>query len=105
MRTLIRITPDVDKGNAAVTGGNLGRIIQQTMEKLHPEAAYFFADGGRRTATFVCDLADQADIPMIAEPWFLELNAKVEFFPCMNAEDLKRGLDKVAASKEYAATP
>lgn len=104
MRTLIRITPDIEKANAAIAGGDIGRMIQQTMEKLQPEAAYFFADGGKRTMTFVYDMADQSEIPVIAEPWFMELNAKVEFFPCMNAEDLKLGLDKISTSKEYAGS-
>jgi hypothetical protein len=96
LRTLIRITPDTTKANEAVRSGRLEKLITGAMERLHPEAAYFFADHGRRTATFICDLADQSEIPAISEPFFVELNATVEFFPCMNLEDLKRGLGRAA---------
>lgn len=105
MRTLIRVTPDIEKANAAVSDGTMGRLIQQTIERLHAEAAYFYPRGGRRTALFVCDVQDQSDLPAISEPWFSQLKATVEFFPCMNAEDLKRGFDKLASTKEYAGTP
>lgn len=105
MRILIRITPDVEKANATISNGTFGRLLQQTLDRAHPETAFFFTEGGYRTASFICDVADQSEMPSIAEPWFSALNAKVEFFPCMNVEDLKRGLDKLASAKEYAATP
>jgi hypothetical protein len=40
----------------------------------------------------VFDLKAASDIPRIAEPLFMGLNASVDFMPCMNAEDLKTGL-------------
>jgi hypothetical protein len=65
------------------------------MERLKPEAAYFFPDGGVRTCIMIVDLKDVTDMPGVAEPLFMKLNAKVEFLPVMNAEELKRGLSKV----------
>ena len=35
-------------------------------------------------------------MPVIAEPLFQELQSKVEFLPVMNADDLQRGLAKIA---------
>jgi hypothetical protein len=40
----------------------------------------------------VFDLKDPSEIPSIAEPFFLNFNAKVAFCPVMNAEDLQKGL-------------
>lgn len=77
--------------------GRFEKLLMQTIEMLQPEAAYFFADGGKRTANLFFDLKDQSDIPRIAEPWFMETNATVEFFPCMNADDVKLGLTKAMA--------
>ncbi len=45
----------------------------------------------------VFDMADPAQIPQIAEPLFMNVDAAVEFTPVMNGDDLKRALEQVAA--------
>jgi hypothetical protein len=40
----------------------------------------------------VSDKTDPPQIPVIAEPLFLRAKAQVTFAPCMNLEDLERGL-------------
>ena len=45
----------------------------------------------------VFDMADPTQIPQIAEPLFLNLDAAVEFVPVMNADDLRTALEKVAS--------
>ena len=62
------------------------------MERLRPEATYFFTVDGNRSFMMVFDLQDPSEIPAIAEPLFNGMNAKVEFTPVMNAEDLQKGL-------------
>jgi len=96
MRTLARISLDTEAANAAIKNGTLEKLIASTMEQLKPEAAYFFADGGKRTASFIFDLKNSSDIPSIAEPWFMSVNASIEFIPVMNADDVKVGLEKAA---------
>ena len=66
------------------------------MERLKPEAAYFFSQDGLRGGLMVFDMTDVSQIPVIAEPLFMGLNAKVEFIPVMNAEDLAKALEQVA---------
>lgn len=106
MRTLVRISMDVERSNEAIRAGTLAELIEKTRAQLNPESAYFFADHGRRSAQFVFDLADSSEIPAIAEPWFMYTGANVEFFPVMNADDLKNGLEKAIAHREPAmATP
>lgn len=92
MRTLLRITLDVTASNKAVMDGSLPAIIQSTMEKLRPEASYFHTIDGCRACFMVFDMKDPSEIPAIAEPFFVELNAKVDFCPVMNSEDLQKGL-------------
>lgn len=96
MRTMIRITVPVEAGNKAIQDGTLPKTIADTMERLRPEASYFFTDRGVRTGIMVVDIQDPSEIPVIAEPLFMGFNAAVEFFPVMNAEDLKKGLAKVS---------
>ena len=92
MRTMMRVTIPADAGSAAIKSGRLPKLMAEVAAKLKPEAAYFTADGGKRTAYFFFDLADSSLIPGIAEPFFGELSAAVEFMPVMNADDLQKGL-------------
>jgi hypothetical protein len=95
MRTLVKITVPVQAGNRAVVDGSLPRVIQSTLERLRPEAAYFYTENGCRTAIMVIDMADPSATPGIAEPLFQALEAAVDFVPVMNAQDLQAGLSKL----------
>jgi len=92
MRTLVRIVLDVAASNKAIKDGSLSAILQSTIEKLRPEASYFHTIDGSRACFMVFDMKDPSEIPAIAEPFFTELNARVDFCPVMNADDLQRGL-------------
>ena len=99
MRTLLKVTPEVTSGNKAIANGTLPEVIKATMDQLQPEAAYFYTDRGERTCIMIFDLKDPSEIPVIAEPFFTKLNARVEFTPVMDAEDLQKGLQKVGQSE------
>jgi hypothetical protein len=92
MRTFMRVTIPVQSGNAAIRDGRIQKLIQSHMEKVKPEAAYFFPEAGERTAMFVFDMTDSSQVAAIAERFFEELEAAVEFYPVMNADDLMKGL-------------
>lgn len=95
MRMMMRIVIPTEAGNRAIKDGSLGRVIQATMERIRPEAAFFAAEDGNRTAYLFFDLKDPSEMPSIAEPIFMGLDAKVELFPVMNPEELKVGLEKL----------
>ena len=59
-----------------------------------------YAENGKRTALFVYDLKEPAQIPSVAEPLFLALNADISMYPAMNAEDVKKGLEQAAREAE-----
>jgi hypothetical protein len=94
MRVMARVRIPVESGNEGIRSGVLPKTMQQFAERWHPEAAYFTTFDGSRTAYFVFDMPDTSAIPSIAEPFFMELNASVEFAPVMNAEDLQKGLSE-----------
>ena len=96
MRTMIKVTVPVEAGNKAIQEGAMQKVLAEATERLRPEAAYFFSDRGFRTALYVADVKDPSDIPVIAEPFFIGLNAAVEFTPVMNADDLKKALERVS---------
>jgi hypothetical protein len=92
MRMLLRVRMDTAKGNKAIEDRNIAGAIKDFVDKYHPEAAYFFADRGKRAASFVIDMQDSSQIPVLAEPFFMGLEAEVEFVPVMNLDDLQKGL-------------
>ena len=91
MRFMVKVIWDMEKGNELARKGSLGKIAQSILEEIKPEAAYFLAQEGNRSAILFVNMEDASQIPAIAEPWFLAVNATVEFMPVMKMEDLLRG--------------
>ena len=89
MRVLVKVSFPVEAGNAAAKKDGF-KVIQTILEQQKPEAAYFIAEGGCRTGILIIDIKEASDIPRIAEPWFLALNAKIEATPAMVPEDLRK---------------
>ncbi len=90
MRMLMHVHFPVEPFNAAVRDGSIGQKMQKLLEATKPEAAYFTEQSGQRGALLVVDVKGPSDIPVLAEPWFLQLDAKVEFRVAMTPEDLGR---------------
>jgi hypothetical protein len=88
MRFLWKISMPVEAGNEAAKNGF--QAIESILEQQKPEAAYFYAENGKRTAILIMDMQDVAQIPAIAEPWFLALNAEIDVTPVMLPADLKK---------------
>lgn len=99
MRMLLRATMDTQKSNDAVRNGQVPDLVKAMMDQLKPEAAYFTADRGRRSFLFVFDMTDSSQLPPICEPLFQQLGADITVQPCMNVEDLQRGLNAVGSSR------
>lgn len=97
MRMMLKWRVPVERGNEAIGDGSLGRAIERMLADLAPEAAYFYAEEGERAGLLVFEMDDPSQIAEIAEPLFLGADASVEFVPVMNADDLRRALEKVAA--------
>jgi hypothetical protein len=50
MRMMLKVTFPTEVGNRVLQDGSFSRIMEETMSRLKPEAAYFVADRGRRCA-------------------------------------------------------
>lgn len=102
MRFLLKVIMDVEAGNRLAKAGKLGATIQSILADLKPEAAYFTDTDGRRSGYLFLEMQDASQIPAIAEPWFLALNARIEIHPVMVPEDLaKAGSAIEAVVKKY----
>jgi len=78
---------DTEKVNDAAKKGEFGKKMKAILEELKPEATYFVAEEGTRTAILIIDMKDTSEMARVAEPWFLAFNAKVSFQPLMVPED------------------
>jgi hypothetical protein len=100
---MLKASIPVETGNAAAKSGTLATKMKSIIDELKPEAAYFIAHDGKRTAVWVLNINDSSELPKIAEPFFLAMNASIEVVPCMNADDLARASQHIeAAAKKYA---
>lgn len=54
----------------------------------------------------VFDMEDPSEIPSVAEPFFITFNARVEFQPVMNLQDLQKALSGIDTTvKKYHSMP
>jgi hypothetical protein len=95
---LMTVQMDVEAGNRSIRDGSFPQALERVMQDLQPEAAYFTARDGKRTGYIVFDLKEPSDIPSVAEPFFMSVNASIEMAPAMTPEDVRLGLEKASAA-------
>ncbi len=96
MRLLFKIKFPVETFNSLARAGVVGQKIGAIIEATKPESIYFTGTSFGRGAVAVYDLEDGSQIPAVAEPWTLTLNAQIEYDVAMTPEELgKSGLDEV----------
>lgn len=102
MRVLMKVSMPVEERNRLVKAGKLEETIKSILEEQKPEAVYFMAEHGKRTALTFLHVQDTSEIPKLAEPWFLALNASIEMTPVMAPEDLAKAVPAFdSAIKKY----
>jgi hypothetical protein len=98
MRMLLKVQMEVEAGNRAIKDGSLTETLDRVMGQIQPEAAYFTALDGKRTALIFFDLEDPSQIPVVAEPFFMAVDAAVEIVPAMTPDEVRAGLEQVSRS-------
>lgn len=99
MRMMMKVGMGVQASNKAVQEGALAKTVGAFVERYKPESCWFTADNGKRTGFFVFDLKDPKEIPSIAEPFFMKLDAEIHLSPVMNLDDLKEGVDRAMKNR------
>jgi hypothetical protein len=102
MRFMLTFRIPTEKGNELARDGTLGQTIRSVMEEIGPEAAYFGDTEGARGGYLVLNMDDASQIPAMAEPLFLGLDATVQIHPVMIPEDLERASSAIdQAAQKY----
>lgn len=91
MRMILKVSMQTEVMNDLVREGKLSSTMEKLLGRLKPEATYFTAMRGKRTALIVVDVAEPSELLRVAEPFFLTFGAGVEFYPAMLPEDLAKG--------------
>ncbi len=105
MRMMLRAVVDTEAGNEALRNGSMLEVIEQMMQQLNPEAAYFVgSEDGQRSCVVVFDMADPSQLPAISEPLFQIGRARVTLSPCMNLDDVQKGLSQLPADLSSTRT-
>ncbi|HUH64082.1 MAG TPA: hypothetical protein VLZ50_13845 [Terracidiphilus sp.] len=90
MRMVMHVRLPHEPFNTQVKNGTAGSVMKKILDEQKPEAAYFCEWDGHRSGLLVVDVSDTAQIPVLAEPWFLNFHADVHLRPAMTVEDLGR---------------
>ena len=94
MRMMMKVSIPTEYGNKCVSEGYLTQTVMKFVETYRPESSYFLPEGGLRTAIFFFDAKDATEIPLIAEPFFMNLHADITITPVMNLDDMRTGVEK-----------
>ena len=100
MRMMMLVQYPLEPFNAMVRNGSTGPTMMKILDEIKPEAAYFTEREGCRGCVLIVDVAKPTDVPRLAEPWFLNFNASVEFRVCMLPQDLAQA-DLNALGKKW----
>ena len=90
MRTLMKVVFPHEPFNSYVRDGSINQRLNRVIAAIDPDAVYFTELEGKRAAMLVVDVPEDAGIPTIAEPLFLQFEADVELKVAMTLEDLGR---------------
>ena len=94
MRFLIRTRIPVEAGNKMVQDPNFMKNLEEYMNKVKPEAAYFMPIDGHRSAAFIVNMESNDEVPAVVEPLFQWMGANVDVIPVMNFDELKKGISQ-----------
>ena len=98
MKYIMRVRIPQERGNVALSDPQFGHKMNDLLAEIKAEAAYFTTISGQRGAYVIVNMNDASEIPAIAEPFFLWLNADIEFFPAMRPEDLAKAGPSIGAA-------
>jgi hypothetical protein len=99
---ILRTPKSTERGNAAVKDGSLPDTLQSILEDLKPEAAYFADIEGARGGYLVVNMDNASQIPAIAEPLFLAMDATVQVHTVFTPEDMPGAMESLQqAAQKY----
>jgi uncharacterized membrane protein len=98
MKYIMKVRMSQERGNEALSDQQFGHRMNELLTEIKAEAAYFTTINGQRGAYIIVNMNDASEMPAIAEPFFLWLNADIEWLPVMRPEDLAKAGPSIGAA-------
>jgi hypothetical protein len=98
MKYMMKIKFPVERGNEEIANAQFGEKMHSLLAEIRAEAVYFTTICGQRGAYIVVNINDASEIPAISEPFFLWLNAEIDWVPVMTPEDLAKAGPAIGAA-------
>ena len=96
MRMMVEFRlPTTEEVNEKIRDGSIGQTMETMLGNLQPEAAYFCPRDGKRGGYLFFNMEEDSESVTKLEPFWLELGATIETVPCMSADDLRAGLQRL----------
>jgi hypothetical protein len=97
MRFIMKIKMG-DIANDRLKDPEFGQKMQKLLSEIKAEAVYFTTICGNRGCFAVVQMNDASEMARVAEPFFLWLNAEIEWYPVMLPEDLAKAGPYIASA-------
>jgi len=95
MRTMLKISMPVEPANKAIKDGSLAQDAQSIIDELRPEQLLLRGERQAHRPPRIRPKGARAEFPSVVEAdCSLSLNAGIELYPVMNAQDMKTGVEK-----------
>jgi hypothetical protein len=91
MKYMMKVTMPTESANLRIKDPQFGKKMHDLLAEIKAEGAYFTTFCGNRGCYVVVNMNDASQMVAIAEPFFLWLQADVEFLPVMTPDDLAKG--------------
>ena len=96
MKYVMRIR--IPDGNDLLRDPQFGKKMGEILKEVKAEAAYFTTIDGARGGFVVVNMNDASQLPALAEPFFLFLDAEIDWYPVMTIDDLAKAGPSIAAA-------
>ena len=103
MKYIMKVKIPNAHGNEVMKDPEFGTKMKRVLDEVKAEEAYFTTIDGCRGSFIVVNMSDSTQMPLLAEPFYLWLNADVDFIPVMTAKELSQAAPTIeSAAKKYA---
>lgn len=98
MKYIMKVSMPGETANLRIKDPQFAAKMKEALTEVKAEAAYFGTICGDRGGYIIVNIDNASEMPAKAEPFFLWLNANIDFIPVMTPEDLGKAGPAIEAA-------